>query len=94
MNSDKIPLQVYKDSRNSNHFSELKNQMITQREDQKNKKIQTLQEDKEIIRNAQLSYEREKLENLQRKKLENELFLRTNLKIHQEKKEKEQVIIF
>jgi len=94
LNSDKIPLQVYKDSRNSNHFSELKNQMITQREDQKNKKIQTLQEDKEIIRNAQLSYEREKLENLQRKKLENELFLRTNLKIHQEKKEKEQVIIF
>ena len=91
MNNDKVSLQVNEYSRYSNHFYELKHQMISQKEDQKNKKIKNLQEDKENIKKTQLIYERENLEKLHRKKLENELFLRTNMRIHQEKKEKEQV---
>ncbi len=67
--------------------------MISQKEDQRNQKIKNLQEEKENIKKTELIYERENLENLQRKKLENELFLRTNMRIHQEKREKEQVSI-
>ena len=92
-NNDKVPLQVNEYSTYSNHFYELKNQMISQKEDQRNQKIKNLQEDKENIKKTQLIYERENLENLQRKKQENELFLRTNMRIHQEKREKEQVSI-
>ena len=65
--------------------------MISQREDQKNKKIKNLQEEKESMRKILLIYERENIENLQRKKLENELFLKTNMRIHHERREKELV---
>jgi hypothetical protein len=66
--------------------------MITQREDNYNRKVQSLRDEQEGMKKAQLRYEREQLEAMQRKKLENEMLLKTNLKIHNDKKEKEMVL--
>jgi hypothetical protein len=72
-----------------NYFSELKNQMISQQEENYNRKAKTLQEDQESMKRAQLRYEREQIECMQKKKMTNEILLQTNLKIHNEKKQKE-----
>jgi len=68
--------------------------MLSQREENHNKKIQTLRDDQESMKKAQLRYEREQLEAIQRKKIENEILLKTNLKIHNDKKEKEMVYFY
>ncbi len=91
---NKIPhVENVNHPRYNNHFYELKYQMMRQKETEQDKKIKNKLEDREIMRRTQLLNEREKLENLQRKKIQNEILLQTNIRIHNEKKEKEVVSV-
>lgn len=71
----------------------MKNQVIIKKEDNNINKIRTLQAEQESMKNARLRYEREQLECMQKKKMTNEILLKTNMKIHNERKEKEIVIL-